>query len=189
MKIVSVAGIVVVLSVAIGVFSSCSSSPDVGSVPTNSEEANSNPEKNKPESMTVHSSERNRAVDNSNSAGSLVVKPSSEKTEWTRSGNPIDTTSFDTAIESAKKTEKAKRDEASKKALAQAYFKRGEALTEAKQYASAIGDYRRALKYDPNQAESKQWIKIIEGIYASMNRTIPSEGEEPAPLEYKKNAE
>jgi tetratricopeptide (TPR) repeat protein len=109
------------------------------------------------------------------------------KTKWTQSGSPIDTTAFDALVARAEKDSKAKpADEAAKKALAEAYVNRGKALTDARQYASALGDYRRALKLDPNNGEAKQWIEQIVGIYESINRDYPKEGEEPPPLPFKK---
>ena len=107
--------------------------------------------------------------------------------KWTASGDPIDTARFDGMIAEAEKAVKAKpNDEAAKKTLAQAYFDRGAALTEARQYASAIGDYRRALKHDPTHEEAKKWIDQIVGIYAMLKKEAPKEGEEPPPLPFKK---
>jgi len=106
-----------------------------------------------------------------------------------QSGDPIDTAKFDTAIASAEKELKAKpSDETLKKGLAQAFFERGVALTEARQYASALGDYRRALKLDPDHEESKEWIDQIIGIYTMMKKAAPKEGDEPPPLPFKKQA-
>ncbi len=107
--------------------------------------------------------------------------------KWTASGDPIDTARFDGVIAEAEKAVKANpNDVAAKKTLAQAYFDRGAALTEARQYASAIGDYRRALKYDPTHEEAKTWIDQIVGIYAMLKKEAPKEGEEPPPLPFKK---
>ena len=109
--------------------------------------------------------------------------------KWSQSGDPIDTSKFDTAIASAEKDLKSKpSDDASKKALADAFFARGFALTEARQYASALGDYRRALKYDPGHEESKKWIDQIVSIYSMLKKEAPKEGEEPPPLPFKKEA-
>ena len=109
-----------------------------------------------------------------------------EKTGWTRGGNPIDTSSFDSEIKSADAKVKASpSDEAAKKALSQAYYKRAVALTEARQYASALGDYRRAVKYDAGNTDAKEWIDKIIIIYDGLNKDYPKEGEEPPPLEYK----
>jgi len=104
-------------------------------------------------------------------------------------GEPIDTAKFDGVVAEAEKTVKSKpNDEQAKKTLAQAYFDRAFALTQppARQYAAALGDYRRALKYDPNHGESKQWITQISTIFRSLGKEPPKEGEEPAPLPFKK---
>ena len=77
-------------------------------------------------------------------------------------------------------------DPAAKKALADTYLKRGVALTEARQYASALGDYRRTIKYDPENTEAKEWIDKIIMIYDGMNKSYPKEGEEPPPLPFTK---
>ena len=71
-------------------------------------------------------------------------------------------------------------------ALAGAYFKRGVALTDARQYASALGDYRKTLKYDPQNREAKEWIDMITNIYDGRNQDYPKEGEEPPPLPFAK---
>ena len=110
-----------------------------------------------------------------------------EKSKWTQSGDPIDTKEFDSAIASAEVAlGKKPSDTEAKKVLGSAYFKRADALTGARQYASALGDYRRALKYDPLNTEAKDWIDKIIMIYGSINREYPKEGEEPPPLPFKK---
>ncbi len=106
--------------------------------------------------------------------------------KWSQSGDPLDTSVYDKAIADAEKELKARADDGSKKALAQAFSDRGVALTEARQYASALGDYRRALKYDPNHEESKKWIDQIVSIYTMLKKDPPKEGEEPPPLPFKK---
>jgi len=109
--------------------------------------------------------------------------------KWSQSGDPIDTAKFDKAIADADKALKAKpTDEALKTAAAQAYFERGFALTEARQYASAIGDYRRALKIDPIHEESQKWVEQIIGIYKMLKKEAPKPGEEPPALPFKKAA-
>ena len=111
---------------------------------------------------------------------------SGPKSHWTQGGSPIDTEKFDTSIAAAEKTFKAKlKDAAAKQALSDAYLNRAMALTDARQYASALGDFRRALKYDPSSEEAKTWIDQIIKIYDSMNKEYPKEGEEPSPLPWK----
>lgn len=112
---------------------------------------------------------------------------SGDKTKWSQSGDPIDTKSFDDAIKTAEKALAGKaNDPAAKKALAEAYLKRGVALTEARQYASALGDYRRTIKYDADNKEAKEWIDKIVMIYDGMNKSYPKDGEEPPPLPFTK---
>lgn len=107
--------------------------------------------------------------------------------KWTQSGDAFDTGEYDAAITSAEKALNAKpSDESLKLALGAAYLKRATALTEKRQYASALGDYRRTLKYDPSNVEAKQWIEQIINIYNSIGRSYPAEGEEPPPLVFKK---
>jgi len=113
--------------------------------------------------------------------------PSTAGSKWTQSGDAFDTTELDAAIAKAEKelsTNPA--DKAAKHALGVAYFKRAVALTDKRQYASALGDYRRTLKYDPTNAEATDWIERIIGIYKSINRSYPNEGEEPPPLPFEK---
>ena len=112
---------------------------------------------------------------------------SGQKTKWSQGGTAIDTKEFDTAVAKSQMDLKAKPANASlMSTLSDAYYKRAVALTEARQYASALGDYRRALKYDPSNAEAKDWIDKIIMIYDSMNKEYPKEGEEPPPLPFTK---
>lgn len=107
--------------------------------------------------------------------------------KFAQGGDPIDTAKFDGVIAEAEKAVKAKPDDAAaKSAIADAYFDRGFALTEARQYAAALGDYRKALKYVPDHEESKKWIDQIVSIYKMLNKQAPNEGEEPPPLPFKK---
>ena len=140
-----------------------------------------------PVAVNVNSNVSNR-VDRSQTAIAHTTENQTPKpangtgAKWSQSGDPIDTAKFDDAIASAEKELKSKpSDDAAKKELAQAFFERGFALTEARQYASALGDYRRALKYDPDHADSKKWIQQIVGIYQMLKKDAPPEGEEPPP--------
>jgi len=109
------------------------------------------------------------------------------KTKWSQGGEAFDTSDLDKSISTAEKSLSGKpADNAAKKALAEAYYKRGVALTEKRQYASALGDYRRTLKYDPANPDAKEWIDKIIMIYDSLNKESPKEGEEPPPLPFKK---
>ena len=133
------------------------------------------------QTTTAHTTENQpQKMSNSNSA------PGSNS-KWSQGGEAIDTAKFDGVIAAAEKTVKSKpADGEAKKTLAQAYFDRGFALTEARQYASALGDYRRALKNDPDHEDSKKWIDQIISIYSMLKKDYPKEGEEPPALPFKK---
>jgi tetratricopeptide (TPR) repeat protein len=137
----------------------------------------------------------NATAQNSNTSAPVAVSHGRQNTNtqnkstggMTGSGTPIDTSKYDADIKSAEeKYNKNQKDNVAKKALAKAYLERANALTEAGQYRSALGDYRRTLKYDPNNEEAKSWIDQIVSIFQKMNREPPKEGEEPPPLPYKK---
>ena len=135
----------------------------------------------RPQTVTAHTTEGRPPMANSNGASSG---------KWAASGDPIDTAKFDGTIAEAEKAVKGKpNDEQVKKTLAQAYFDRGFALTEARQYAAATGDFRRALKLDPSHEESKKWLDQIVSIYSMLKKEPPKEGEEPPPLPFKKGVD
>jgi len=161
-----------------GLLLSCSRAPVA--VQQNSNSANAPQREEKLQTVTAHTTENQPAPMPNNPAGPATSK-------WSQGGDPIDTTKFDLAIAAAEKEAKAKpSDEAAKKAFSKAYFERGVALTDARQYASALGDYRRAVKYDPDNTEAKDWIDQIIMIYGSLKKEYPKEGEEPPPLPLKK---
>ncbi|NOT49205.1 MAG: tetratricopeptide repeat protein [Acidobacteria bacterium] len=147
----------------------------------NTNTSNQPPARNeKPQTVTAHTTE-NQPAPSANSNGTAPYKSAGM-------GEPIDTAKFDGTIAAAEKLVTSKpADTEAKKDLAQAYYDRGFALTEARQYASALGDYRRALKLDPTHEDSKNWIKQITDIYAMLKKDAPKEGEEPPPLPFKKS--
>jgi len=131
----------------------------------------------RPQSVIAHTTENQPPPSSSNS----------EPGKWSAGGDPVDTAKFDGTIAEAEKIVKSKPgDAAAKKLLSEAYYDRGDALTKARQYASALGDYRRALKYDPENQEAKDWIGQIVNIYKMLKKDPPKEGEEPPPLPFKK---
>jgi tetratricopeptide (TPR) repeat protein len=132
------------------------------------------------ETAIAHSSEKQMPP--ASNAGN-----SAPASKWASGGEAIDTTKFDTAIMAAeKKLSSRPSDEGAKKALSAAFYERAVALTDARQYASALGDYRRALKNDPTNDEAKQWVEQITMIYEGLRRPVPAEGQEPPPMPFKK---
>ena len=98
-------------------------------------------------------------------------------------GDAIDTSKLDADVAQAETSLKEKpNDGDAKTSLAHAYLARAGALTKARQYRSALGDYRRTLKYDPENKEAVDMSGTIISILKSMGREIPAEGQEPAPL-------
>jgi tetratricopeptide (TPR) repeat protein len=167
------------LSAALALAGCAPNQPTVA-VSQNANAASTPPRNERSTSVIGHTTENQTPVPaNTNTAG---------PGKWSASGDPIDTAKFDGTIAAAEKVVKAKPgDETAKKNLAQAYYDRGAALTEARQYAAALGDYRRALKYDPSHEESKDWIDQIEKIYKMLKKEAPKEGQEPPPLPFKKS--
>ncbi len=98
-------------------------------------------------------------------------------------GEPIDTSKHNAEIvRLEKQAQKSPGDETTRTALAQAYLGRANALKDARQYRVALGDYRRALRYDPDNEEAQQMAALIVSILKEMDREVPAEGEEPVPL-------
>ena len=98
-------------------------------------------------------------------------------------GEFVDTSRYDAEIKRLEaKAKKNPADQATRLALAKAYTDRGDALTGVRQYRAALGDYRRALRNNPNNQQAQQMAGTIIGILKSMGRDIPPEGQEPPPI-------
>lgn len=119
------------------------------------------------------------STDSQKSDAPSADKPASTSTE-SPMARPIDVAQMNADIEKAE-TEYKKNPKA-KEALAKAYFIRATALTEAAQYRSALGDYRKGLKLDPNDDDAKKMHDQIISIFKQIGREPPKEGEEPKPL-------
>ena len=95
----------------------------------------------------------------------------------------IDTAVLDAKIEKADaKAKAASATQADKNAAAAALLERGNVYRDAGQpvlYKFALGDYRRALRYQPDNAEAREKMTEIVSIYQSMGRPVPENGNEP----------
>ena len=157
----------------------------------NNQPANSNPSvlrsnSDVPSISSSHSSEQPQSP-HAMPPGSTNAPANSGDSGRSPMERAIDTSAMDAAIEKAALIFKQKPNDASAKtALADAYFARATALTEASQYRSALGDYRRGLKLDPANTEAKGMHDQIISIFQSLNREPPKEGAEPPPLPFKK---
>jgi hypothetical protein len=95
----------------------------------------------------------------------------------------IDTAALDAKITKAEAKAKAGgASSADKQAAAAAYVERANVYYNAGQprlYKFALGDFRRALRYDPENADAKEKMEMLVSIYQSMGRPIPNNGNEP----------
>ena len=119
----------------------------------------------------------NSTSSNSNSAQTAGNSPMAKA---------VDVADMTKSIEKAEtEFKKNAKDVKAKKALSDAYFLRAFALTEVAQYRSALGDFRKGLKLDPDNKEAKDMHDQILTIFKSIGREPPKEGEEPAPMPIK----
>ena len=93
------------------------------------------------------------------------------------------TAEYDARIEkAAAKADASGASAADKKAASEAYLARANVYRDAgnpRLYKFALGDYRRALRYDPTNREAKEKMDEIVSIYQSMGRPVPTNGLEP----------
>lgn len=114
---------------------------------------------------------------------SVASSPKSANASAGSSGEFVDTSKYDAEIKRLE--ERAKKnaaDQQTRLVLAKAYADRGDALTGVRQYNAALGDYRRALRNDPNNEQARQMAGTIISIYKGMGREVPPEGQELPPL-------
>ncbi|MCA1635197.1 MAG: tetratricopeptide repeat protein [Acidobacteria bacterium] len=72
--------------------------------------------------------------------------------------------------------------ETDKKTAAEAYLARANVYRDAgnpKLYKFALGDYRRVLRYQPDNREAKEKMDEIVSIYEGLGRPVPTNGLEP----------
>lgn len=115
-----------------------------------------------------------------NSTGSAPVANNAGSA--TKQGG-LDTAALDAKIEKAEAKAKASgATQSDKLAAAAAYLERGNLYRDAGQpalYKFALGDYRHALRYQPDNAEAREKMNEIVSIYQSMGRPVPDNGNEP----------
>lgn len=95
----------------------------------------------------------------------------------------MDTAALDKKVEQAEAKAKAPQaTQADKMAAAAAYLERGNIFYIAGNpslYKFALRDFRRTLRFDPNNAEARAKQQQIVEIYQSMGRPVPDLGNEP----------
>lgn len=118
------------------------------------------------------------------SATSSPAAASGMKAAPSSGGDAIDTSRYDEEIKRLENQHKDSGDVTARLALAKAYLARAQALTQVRQYRAALGDYRRTLRYDPNNNEARQMSGVIISILQERGREVPPEGQEPTPLPF-----
>jgi hypothetical protein len=112
--------------------------------------------------------------------GGATTPPAAAATSAEKPGMP--TPELDAKIAKAEAKAKAPgAGEADRKAAAAAYVERADVYYSAQQpmlYKFALGDFRRALRYDPSNAEAKGKLDQIVSIYQSMGKPVPTNGQE-----------
>lgn len=148
--------------------------------PTAARNANSNASGNAQTSIQHGPSSSSPGVTSSHGGGAGAA-PSAADAASERA--LVDTKEIDARIKSA--GEKAKAPNASaadKKAAADAYLARGNVYWSGgnpKLYKYALADFKKVLAYDPSNAEAKQKMDTIVGIYAQLGKPVPEVPDEP----------
>lgn len=115
--------------------------------------------------------------------GGGTTAPASSNTTAAPEATGIDTSALDAKI--AKAEEKAKSPsatQADKLAAAAAYLERADIFMNAGKptlYKYALRDYRRTLRYQPDNKQAQDSSNMIVSIYKSMGRPVPELGNEP----------
>lgn len=134
-------------------------------------------------SLVTSSHSSNKLQSANNSSQNAAPRTQSESPM----AKPVDVSEMTAAIEKAEKDYNARATDAkAKEKLAEAYFARAFALTEAAQYRAALGDFRKGLKLNPDKKDAKEMHDRIISIFQSINREPPKEGEEPPPMPFQK---
>lgn len=121
------------------------------------------------------------STSSSNSASSNSASRAKNSTNGEQ--GEIDTSTLDAKIEKAEKKAKSKKaTQADKLAAASAYMERADIFMNAGRpalYKYALRDYRRVLRYQPDNQQARQSKETIEAIYQQMGRPVPALGNEP----------
>lgn len=171
--ILFVALLAIVQFAGCGQATSTQNSNSAASTATSNQSATSEPAKGADSSVaSAHRSATSAApAGGSNSGGAT----SSDKPD-------IETAELDAEIAKAEQKASASgATDADKRAAATAYVKRANVYYAAGQprlYKFALGDFRRALRYQPDNAEAREKMDTIVSIYEGMGRPVPTNGAE-----------
>ena len=113
-----------------------------------------------------------------------AAPPSSAQAPRNPHGSQVNTRELDLRIARAEaRLAKAGGTDAERAAAAEAYLARGNVYYSAgapSLYRFALGDFRRALRYQSSLSEAREKAGQITSIYESMGRPLPTNGDEPA---------
>ena len=116
-------------------------------------------------------------ISSAHGSGSSAAAPAGPSTS---ENTGMNTAALDAKIEKAEaKAKAANATEADKRAAAAAYVERGNVFYDAGQprlYKFALGDFRRALKYQPDNSDARDKMEMIVSIYQSLGRPVPTNG-------------
>jgi tetratricopeptide (TPR) repeat protein len=180
---------ILVFSLSALIFAACGSEASQPNTAANRQTANTSvaPPASSSNSGGVSNNSNNLVVSSHSNEPPASNPSTDQSSSQSPMSKPVDVSEMTAKIEKAEKEHKAKPDdEKLKKNLAGAYFERAFALTKAAQYRSALGDFRKGLKLNPDDKEAQSMHDQIIDIFKSMNREPPKEGEEPPPVAIKK---
>jgi tetratricopeptide (TPR) repeat protein len=163
----------------------CSNSAQVATQPTPSANNTNVSTPKNADSLVTSSHSTDKTAGANNNAQNVAPRTQTESPM----AKAIDVSEMTAAIEKAEKDYRAKQtNPKAKEALAEAYFARAFALTEAAQYRAALGDFRKGLKLSSKNEDAKAMHDRIISIFKSINREPPKEGEEPPPMPFNKGS-
>lgn len=115
--------------------------------------------------------------------GGAAAPPVASNPSASNEQTGIDTSALDEKITKAEEKAKAKNATAADKlAAASAYMERADIFMNAGRpalYKYALRDYRRTLRYQPDNQQAQNSVETIVSIYKSMGRPVPELGNEP----------
>jgi hypothetical protein len=149
--------------------------------PSNSPAKTSNAQANGAQTSIAHGTSPSANLGVASSHGGGPAAPAAAGQDADRA--LVDTKELDARIRAAAGKAKASgASAADKKAAAEAYLARGNVYWNGGQprlYKYALADFRSVLKYDPANAEAKEKIGTIVGIYQGMGKPVPEVNNEP----------
>lgn len=164
--------LIALATLALVAVSGCNTSEPAANA-TNASSARTSPSANAPQTIVVPpvaSAHGGAGATNAPASANSAEKPS------------MPTPELDAKIAKAEaKAKAAGATDADRKAAGAAYAERADVFYSAQQpmlYKFALGDFRRALRYDPKNEDARAKMEQIVSIYQSMGKPVPTNGQE-----------